>query len=119
VVHSREIIYRSAARLVEVTDHVHCASAHHVEILWHFAEQCLVTLGNDAARATREGVGIVLRWPAPLHAQLVRGSADPIQGWISHGFDQKVPADTLVVSGSVAGDWQGVSTIEISLPGSA
>jgi Heparinase II/III-like protein/Heparinase II/III N-terminus len=118
VVHSREIIYRSAARLVRVTDHIRCASAHHVEIFWHFAEQCRVTLDGDAARATREGVGIVLRWPAPLHAHLLRGSVDPIQGWVSNRFDEKAPGDTLVVSGRLAGAWQGVSTIEISLPGS-
>ncbi len=87
-----------------------------MEIFWHFAEACRVTLDGDAARATRDGVGMVLRWPAPLHGQLVRGSLDPIQGWISHGFDEKAPADTLMVSGSVTGDWQGATTIELSLP---
>jgi hypothetical protein len=46
----------------------------------------------------------------------VRGSVDPIQGWISQGFDEKATADTLMVSGSVTGDWKGASTIELSLP---
>jgi hypothetical protein len=116
VVHRREIMYRSAARLVRVTDHVDCRSEHDIEIFWHFAPECLVTLEGDAARVTRDGVGIVLRWPAPLRAGLMRGSVDPVQGWISERFDEKAPGNTLVVSGRIAGSWQGVSTIEISLP---
>jgi hypothetical protein len=114
--HRREILYQAAARVVTVTDHVQCAAAHGVEILWHFAPECVVALQGNAARANRDGVGIVLRWPASLHAQLLRGSVDPIQGWVSHRFDQKVPGDTLVMFGRISGAWQGVSTIEISLP---
>jgi hypothetical protein len=30
-----------------------------------------------------------LRWPAPLHARVVREGVDPIQGWISHDLDEK------------------------------
>lgn len=118
IVHRREIAYERGARLVRVTDHIHCTSVHHIEIFWHFASECLVMLDGDTATATYDGVELVLRWPAPLTARLARGSADPPLGWISQRFDEKVPADTLVVSGTVAGDWQGVSTIKISLEGS-
>jgi hypothetical protein len=118
-VHRREIVYQRAPRTVSVTDHIHCAAAHTVEIFWHFSRDCRVTLDDDLARAERDGVGIELRWPAPLRARVVKGSVDPIGGWISQRFDDKVPADTLVVSGTISGDWQGVSTIKISLQGSA
>jgi hypothetical protein len=114
--HRREILYEPAQRVITITDHIDGRSVHDVEIFWHFAEGCFATLDGAAARVTRDGVGIVLRWPAPLHAQLLRGSVDPIQGWISHWFDEKAPGDTLIVSGRIAGAWQGVSTIEISLP---
>ena len=113
--HRREIVYQHAARLIRVTDHIHCASQHSIEIFWHFAQECRLTLGNDAARASRDGVELELRWPEALHARLVRGSVDPIQGWISQRFDEKVPGDTLVVSGTVTGPWQGVTTITLSL----
>jgi hypothetical protein len=76
-----------------------------------------LTLDGEAALVTRDGVELELRWPASLHARVVRGSVDPIQGWISQRFDQKVPGDVLVVYGSVAADWQGVSTIRISWEG--
>jgi Heparinase II/III-like protein/Heparinase II/III N-terminus len=114
VMHRREIIYERAPRVLTVTDQIHSASVHQIEIFWHFAQECVVTLAGDAARATRDGVELMLQWPAPLHAQLVRGSTDPTRGWISHRFDEKVPADTLVVSGRVQGDWRGVSSIKIS-----
>jgi hypothetical protein len=117
VMHRREILYQRADRLVRITDHIHCAAPHAIEIFWHFAEGCRLTLDGEAALVTRDGVELELRWPASLHARVVRGSVDPIQGWISQRFDQKVPGDVLVVYGSVAGDWQGVSTIRISWEG--
>lgn len=114
VMHCREIVYERPARLVKVTDHIQSAAAHHVEIFWHFAEECRLTLHAGAARATRDGVELVLLWPASLQARLVRGSEDPPLGWISHRFDEKVPGDVLVVSGRVPGGWRGVTTIQIS-----
>jgi hypothetical protein len=116
VVHRREVAYQRSARLIRVTDQLRSSSAHRVEIFWHFAQECLVTLGEGAATITRDGVRLVLRWPAPLSARLVRGSSDLPLGWISERFDQKNPTGTLVISGTVGADWQGVSTLQISLP---
>jgi Heparinase II/III-like protein/Heparinase II/III N-terminus len=117
VMHRREILYQRADRLVRITDQIHCAAPHAIEIFWHFAGGCRLTLDGEVASATRDGVALELRWPATLLARVVRGSVDPIQGWISQRFDQKVPGDVLVVSGTVAADWQGVSTVRISSPG--
>ncbi len=114
--HRREILYQHAGRLVRITDEIHGAAPHVIEIFWHFAEGCRLTLDGEVARVTREGVVLEVKWPALLHARVVQGSVDPIQGWISHRLDEKVPGDTLVVSGTVAAPWQGVSTIRISLP---
>jgi hypothetical protein len=114
VIHRREIVYEREPRVLTVTDQILSASVHHIEILWHFAQECVVTLEGETARATRNGVELRLQWPVSLQAQLVRGSTDPAQGWISDRFDEKVPADTLVVSGRVQGGWRGVSTLKIS-----
>jgi len=114
LVHRREVAYQRSMRLIRVTDQLRGSSTHQVEMFWHFAKECQVTLGEATATAMREGIGLVLRWPAPLTARLVRGSSEPPLGWISERFDQKSPIDTLVVAGTVAGDWQGVSTLQIS-----
>jgi hypothetical protein len=75
-----------------------------------------LTLDGEAARATREGVVLELRWPAPLHARVVRGASIPSRAGFRTTSTKRVPGDTLVVSGAVAAHWQGVSTIRISLP---
>jgi hypothetical protein len=116
--HRREIVYERSARLVRVTDQLHCAATHHIEIFWHFAKECLVRLDGDSATVTRDAVELVLRWPQPLTARLARGSSDPALGWISDQFNQKVPGDTLVVSGRIGAEWQGVSIIKLWLTGS-
>jgi hypothetical protein len=114
VMHRREIVYERPSRVVKVVDRIQSAGVHHVQIFWHFAEECRVTLHAEAAMATRDDVELLLHWPAPLQARLVQGSKDPPLGWISQRFDEKVPGNTLVVSGSVPRDWWGVSTIKIS-----
>jgi hypothetical protein len=115
VVHRREIVYRPATRVVEVTDRLAGVGRHYVETFWHFARECVVTLDEQEARVVRPGVEIVLRWPQPLQAQVVRGRAEPCLGWVSQRFDEKVPAAALVACGEVGADWQGVSTLTIYL----
>jgi hypothetical protein len=100
--------------MVEVTDSLVGVGTHYVEIFWHFARECVVTLNGDAARAVRPEVAITLRWPQPLQAHVVHGRAEPCMGWVSQRFDEKAPADTLVICGEVGADWQGVSTLTIS-----
>jgi hypothetical protein len=55
-----------------------------------------------------------LRWPAPLHARVVRGASIPSRAGFRTASRKRVPGDTLVVSGTVAAHWQGVSSIRIS-----
>jgi hypothetical protein len=119
VVHRREVAYQRSTHLIRVTDHLRGSSAHQVEIFWHFAKECQVTLAEETVTARRDSVVLVLRWPVPLTARLVRGSEDPPLGWISDRFDEKTPTPTLIVSGTVGAQWQGVSTIQVSLPASA
>jgi Heparinase II/III-like protein len=99
-----------------VTDQLRGSSAHRVEIFWHFATECQLTLAEGTATATRDGVALVLRWPAPLTARLVCGRENPPLGWVSDRFDTKTPTQTLVCSGTGGAGWQGLTTIQISLP---
>jgi hypothetical protein len=118
-VHRREIEYDRSTHLIRVTDQLRGSSAHRIEIFWHFATECQLTLAEETATATREDVRLVLRWPAPLTARLVRGNENPPLGWVSERFDAKTPTQTLVLSGMVGAGWQGLSTIQIWLPAPA
>src|SRR5262250_2151104 len=74
VEHRREIEYQRSTHLVRVTDQLRGSSAHRVEIFWHFATECQLTLAEESATATRDAVVLLLHWPAPLTARVVRGS---------------------------------------------
>jgi len=76
-------------------------------------------LAEDRVIVSRGGIDLVLRWPAPLRPQLYRGATEPIFGWISPRFDEKVAAHTLVISGDIDGEWRGVSTMQVAPPGAA
>ena len=118
VTHRREIVYESAARVLRVTDQLRCSAQHFVEIFWHFAAECRLRLCGEVALATLAGVGLKLKWPATLHARLAHGCADPIEGWISPRLGERIPGATLVVSGKVGADWEGVTTVEVLTEGS-
>jgi hypothetical protein len=111
VLHRREILYVRSAALIRVTDHIHCRSEHRLEMFWHFAPDCAVTLGDAVASIVSGPVTVTLRWPEPFEAELVRGREAPALGWYSARFDEKVPTSTLVVRGRVQGDWRGVTTL--------
>jgi hypothetical protein len=117
VLHRREIVYERASAAISVTDSIVCRSTHHVEIFWHFAAECAVTLGAGVARAERGPVVLTLQWPALLQARLVRGQDEPCLGWVSPRFEEKLPTHTLVVSGTVAAGWQGVTALGIAIGG--
>ncbi len=115
VLHRREILYERSARLMKVTDHLSCAAPHHVEIFWHFAPDCEVTLDGGVAIAKRDKQRLVLRWPVQFCAELVRGRVEPCLGWVSPHLDEKCPTTTLVASGDIFGSWSGTTEIAILL----
>ncbi len=114
VMHRREVSFEPAARVVKVTDRLACTGSHFIEIFWHFAAECEVRLTNDAVLVTRDGISLVLRWPVPLQARLLRGSLEPAAGWSRRSSMRRSPPYTLIVSGDIAGTWQGETTLEIS-----
>ena len=113
VLHRREIVYQRPARLVKVTDQLVCAAAHHIETLWHFAPECVVTVDGAVVSVRRAGVGLTLRCPQQLQLELVRGREQPGLGWMSPHLDEKVPCTTLVAAGDIAGSWEGMTEIAI------
>src|SRR5262249_6142822 len=119
VVHRREISYRRPEGRITVSDCIDCAATHYIEIFWHFAEDCVLTMQDDVAVAASGVVALTLRWPGELRAELLRGREDPCLGWISRRFGEKVPTWCLVASGSVRPNWQGTTTLDLSWDGAA
>ncbi|MGH9644250.1 MAG: alginate lyase family protein [Terriglobales bacterium] len=114
VEHWREIVYERAATLVTVTDSIVCKASHRVELFWHFAEECALTLSNDSVVAARGAIALTLQWPTGLSADLVRGRDSPCLGWLSRHLGHKTPSYSLVVAGEVPANWRGVTRLGIS-----
>ncbi len=109
----RELSYDRRVRTLYVSDSLVCRRRHRLEMYWHFSEKCAVHLRSDQAIVHNANAVVTLRWPSGLSARIIRGSeSSPIGGWISHGYDRRVPCNTLVVAGSITGNWRGLTTID-------
>lgn len=112
--HRRELAYEIGARRLRVIDSLEGSGQHDVEIFWHFAESCDVSLGEAVVYVQSGNASLELSWPRELILELVRGQEDPPGGWISRTFDVKVPCVTLIVRGTVSAGWSGVTEIRVS-----
>jgi hypothetical protein len=103
--HRRQILLDKCERTIEVTDQLLCQKSHFVELHWHFAEHCQVTVEDGRVIAFNGGPRLQMSMPGTdWQPRLVRGSESPPLGWISRGFDYKQPITTVVWSGMIEGD---------------
>jgi hypothetical protein len=109
VTHRRAVEFDGNRRLVEITDEVGGTGAPAVRLAFHL---------GPAVEASLDGVVLTLRWPGrdggevtatmtlpeSLSWSLIRGATDPVLGWYSPAFGQKVAAtDVIGVGTAVAG----------------
>jgi Heparinase II/III-like protein/Heparinase II/III N-terminus len=110
---ARTIDYDRSRRIVTVDDELNSSGPHAVEIFWHFSESCTVSLAAGRAAVRCGETSLTLTWPVDMSAKVVRGQEAPPLGWRSKSYDVRIPIDTLVVFGSVNGNWRGKTTIKI------
>ena len=97
VMHQRRIAMDKAARRVVIEDSLKMAGEHDIELFFHCSERCEVNPAPEGFTLRQGGRTLSLKLPLAegASAQVYRGSTAPILGWISRGFDQKVPAPTI------------------------
>src|SRR5262249_39564123 len=105
VTHRRRIALDKAARRVTIEDTIEAAGEHTVEIFFHCHEEATVREVAGGFEIERGGraIRIALRAGADADVRCLRGSLEPIAGWVSRRFDQKQPAPTLVWRATLAG----------------
>jgi hypothetical protein len=106
VVHSRRIALEKRLRRVVIEDRLQMKGAHEIELFFHFAEHCEVEADPEGIRVRRAGSTLLLTLPqiAGAATEIVRGSAEPVLGWISRRYDEKEPAPTIVWRARLSGD---------------
>ena len=114
VMHRRTWQYHAAT--LTIIDELVCSGRHDIEIFWHFAPECSVSLQAAAiVVAERDGVRAELACPGGLAATVVKGQEQPPRGWFSSEFDVKVPTSTAVFAGAIHGNTTFRSRFRISV----
>jgi hypothetical protein len=105
VTHRRTVEFRGEQRLIEITDEIDGTGGPRVRLAFHL---------GPAVEANLDGCILALRWqhrdggeatatmtlPSSLGWSLIRGASDPVLGWYSPAFGQKVPATDVIGVGS-------------------
>ncbi|MGH3460906.1 MAG: heparinase II/III family protein, partial [Kribbellaceae bacterium] len=105
VVHRRTVALDREQRTLRVTDQLDGASAQDVRLAYHLGPDVRVALDGAVARLEWEAddgtTTATAELPDGLSWTAHRGETEPVLGWYSGRFGQKVPATTLVGSGRV------------------
>jgi hypothetical protein len=98
VKHRRLIQLDKLARRVVVEDTLEMEEDHEVELLFHCHEGCRVEAVAEGFVIAHKERSARLRLPQAERARtlLYRGSLAPMAGWVLRGFDNRVPAATIV-----------------------
>lgn len=99
VVHRRTAELDRSQRRLTITDELRGAT-HELVMAWHLGPDVTVSLSGSTAELSWPGGGGTVHLPRSLSWQSIRASDDPVAGWYSPGFDRKVPAWTLLGTGT-------------------
>ncbi len=106
--HDRTVTLDRTPRTVCVEDTLTGSTRHTARLAWHLGPQVEVVLRDATAELSwvgRSGAATArLVLPAELEWTVHRGETDPVLGWYSPRFGERVPSTTLVGSGA----WTGV-----------
>ena len=106
VTHRRTVEFQGKQRRIEITDEIDGAGRFPVRLAFHVGpavdavlDGCILTLRWQ----NRDGCGAMatLTLPLELDWSLIRGARDPVLGWYSPAFGQKVAATDVIGVGSV------------------
>jgi hypothetical protein len=114
VKHRRLIELDKGARRLLVEDTLEMEDEHHVELVFHCAEDCAVSADGSGFAIARDGVSARIVLPADGAAAVYQGSLSPIFGWVSREFDRRKPAPTLVWAARLRGTAVLRTTIQVS-----
>ena len=114
VIHRRKLLFLKPQRLLIVEDVLECCGTHQIETSWHFSDQCTLEIDTASAIARRANVRLEMVMPdSPGVLHLVTGREVPPLGWISHRFDEKTPAPSLVWHETITGTVRRLTRFKI------
>jgi heparinase II/III-like protein len=117
VMHRRTLELNGRKNQLLIRDDLIAKASHSVAIYFHFFEYCTLERKSDHEYLINvEGGSVSIELDAKLRCEIFKGSENPICGWISRGYHQKLPSPTLVGRCVCEGDTSLVCRIAISEP---
>lgn len=97
VTHRRRFVFDKRARTLTLEDTLEMKGEHEVELFFHADERCGIAPSLGGYTLMRDGARVRIQLPElpGAAAEVLRGSQEPIAGWVSRRFDEKVPAPTI------------------------
>ncbi|MHC4627851.1 MAG: heparinase II/III family protein [Planctomycetota bacterium] len=104
VVHRRSIELDKNSEVVKIDDVLEGESSHQIAVHFHLAPQCRIDrLDQTRWLITSNGKTVELVTDDKLNCKVFSGSEEPIVGWASSTYEQKVPTNTLACEGAFEG----------------
>lgn len=112
VLHRRTLDLDGVTKGLTIRDEIFGKDSHDMEIRFHLSEDCKLSgeRGSLYEIATRNG-NVFLELDPQLSVKAIRGSEDPIVGWVSRGYHHKTPCVTIIGSGKCEGNSRFTSRI--------
>jgi hypothetical protein len=115
--HRRTVRLHRTDRRIEIVDRVDSVASHPFRLAFHLGPEVNVRLDEGIAllswpRSSGSSMTAVMKLPEAADWRVVRGSSDPVMGWYSPRFGEKVPAPTLLGEGRIDGAGSLVTDLE-------
>ncbi len=106
---SNGCVHRRTLRISEnklsICDEIKGAGSHKVEIFFHLATNCSVSRSGDAELEIETIHGTIsLCMDSKFYIEILRGSEEPVGGWVSPSYHKKLPSATIVGRATIKGD---------------
>jgi hypothetical protein len=116
-VHRRTLILDARERTLTIHDEIVARGEHDVALYFHLAEDAEVRSVGENRFEIAVGPGTVtLELDPRLSVDVLRGSEDPIAGWVSRGYHHKTPSTTLVGRCESSGNLALTCRIDVGEP---
>ena len=105
VTHRRTVEFHGQQRLIEITDEIDGVGRPPVRLAFHLGPAVAADLNGGLLTLRWQGrdggeAAATMTLPSSLDWSLIRGGTDPVLGWYSPAFGQKVPATDVIGVGS-------------------
>jgi hypothetical protein len=97
VIHGRTLDLDAGSRIVTIRDEIMAKSSHEIGIYFHLSEECVISSGqSNRYEIDVKSRKITLELDSKLSTETLKGSEDPIGGWVSRCYHEKVLSTSII-----------------------